>query len=178
MGAAVIHWHWRADWVGAWGQWAGALGTVAAVVVALWLAGRDTRLQRKREEATALAQARLVRISGPGGQVDRGKDGDQFQHTLNVAIANHGSLPILEMRAEVWGAGQSLREAAAFGCSEDVILAGQRREFPVGVTSLTGNFNMAAWRVRWKDPMTGGEWFVDGNGREPGRFKGQPPRPH
>lgn len=35
-----------ADWWGASGQWAGGIGTIAAVVVALWIAIRDGRLAR------------------------------------------------------------------------------------------------------------------------------------
>ncbi|MEV6624887.1 hypothetical protein AB0M83_22140 [Amycolatopsis sp. NPDC051106] len=48
----VKAWTWvtrarSADWWGAVGQWAGAAGTVAAVVVALWIARRDGRIARE-----------------------------------------------------------------------------------------------------------------------------------
>jgi hypothetical protein len=50
-----------ADWWGTAGQWAGALGSFAAVVVALTIAGRGTREAQTRERRRQQATATLVR---------------------------------------------------------------------------------------------------------------------
>lgn len=72
------------NWVGTIGQWVGAIGTIAAVVVALrlarWERRRDTTERRDEEEK---AQARLV--------VSR----LLFDATNRVAVLNNSSAPVL-----------------------------------------------------------------------------------
>jgi hypothetical protein len=64
------------EWWGAAGQWAGAVGTVAAVAVALWIAIRDGRVarvdRRKRDLRERQEQASRVTAwieTGPAGEV-------------------------------------------------------------------------------------------------------------
>jgi hypothetical protein len=65
--ATLVRLGWDPNWVGAIGQWAGAIGTVAAVIVALWL----PQWERKKAAAERLKQqleqqlrnARLVTIA-------------------------------------------------------------------------------------------------------------------
>jgi hypothetical protein len=48
------------DWVSALGQVAGAAGTFAAVVLALWVARRDGRWRRAEQSDREAGQARLI----------------------------------------------------------------------------------------------------------------------
>ncbi|NIH87376.1 hypothetical protein [Amycolatopsis granulosa] len=76
----------------AWGQWAGALGSMAAVIVALALAAVDGRRRRRELADRQAAQARTVTCT-----VTRsiGQDGDRDE--LSVVVHNHGQLPVTDV---------------------------------------------------------------------------------
>ncbi|GAA3858903.1 hypothetical protein GCM10022243_25730 [Saccharothrix violaceirubra] len=76
-----------ADWWGAAGQWAGALGSFAAVVVALAIAGSGTREARARERRRQQATATLVR-----GEFEL--SGNPYR----VALINDSPLPVFDVQ--------------------------------------------------------------------------------
>lgn len=72
------------DWMSAWGQVGGAAATVAAVIVALWIASRDRRRieQDRIDEAHGNAAMVMSEVRGSGV----------------IAIINHSPRPIREPR--------------------------------------------------------------------------------
>src|SRR6266540_1946602 len=70
-----------ADWIAAIGQALGAFFTLAAVIVALWIALRDEQRRHAEKERQALTQARLVRVRGTGVKLV-GEDEHGYQHEL------------------------------------------------------------------------------------------------
>src|SRR5947209_7244757 len=79
------------DWWGAAGQWAGAVGTVAAVVVALWIAIRDGRLaradrakreQRERQEQAAKVTAWIEYAGDHGSMVVSNANAEAINHVV------------------------------------------------------------------------------------------------
>jgi len=88
-----------ATWLSVAGQWVGALGTIAAVGLALWLAQRETRQltaeRRDREEA----QARLVVIELEYPEVG---DPGQYPYLGSTKITNHSEHhPVFRPRIEL-----------------------------------------------------------------------------
>jgi hypothetical protein len=77
--------HLDPDWVAAIGQVAGAIATVAAVVVALWIAARDRR-QHERDRIDAAGRAAMV--------FARDSSGD-------VVVTNYGDFPVRDVRVRV-----------------------------------------------------------------------------
>lgn len=78
------------------GAWAGAIGTFAAVVVALWVAISDTRRrdrqaadQLNRQARTVTARAELVPDEAPYGPPST--------HHMAIIIENHGILSVTRM---------------------------------------------------------------------------------
>ncbi|MEU4804335.1 hypothetical protein [Actinosynnema sp. NPDC023587] len=69
------------EWA-ALGQWAGGIGSAAAVIVALWIAHRDWTRARTAEAAEHQAQALLVLAE----VVDK-----------EIRVTNHGSRPVLRL---------------------------------------------------------------------------------
>lgn len=103
------------DVFAAWGQVAGAVGTLLAVVVALWIAIRDGRYRDKERRDTEMAHARLVfgsRASNP-------------PH-LTLSYTNHGSFPVTSVRLTgVLGCYKEVRSTGwtIDGSSEPYVLA-------------------------------------------------------
>ena len=93
-----------ADWLAAWGQVGGAVGTTAAVAVALWLGFRDRRWRRADQADRDVGQARLVTVDLQekfGGLMDD----DSLDTELHVVLTNNSTEPIvdvevLELRCE------------------------------------------------------------------------------
>lgn len=88
------------DWLAAWGQTAGAIGTAAAVGVALWLAFRESRWRRadqaERDAERAdrdAAQARLVTVEPTYPEVVYARD----LHIV-IKIVNASLLPIFDVK--------------------------------------------------------------------------------
>ena len=79
------------DWWGAAGQWAGGVGTIAAVVVALWIAIRDGRLARadrrerdlrERQEQAAKVTAWIEYAGGSGYMVVSNANAEAVNHVV------------------------------------------------------------------------------------------------
>jgi len=84
---------------GAWGQWAGALTSGVAVVVALWVAISDGRRRAREIADQKAAQARTITA-----RVDKMKAetrvGDRVwtNYVDAVVVENHGTLPITNVK--------------------------------------------------------------------------------
>ena len=79
------------DWWGASGQWVGGIGTIAAVVVALWIAIRDGRLAqadrrerdlRERQEQAAKVTAWIEYAGGQGFMVVSNANAEAVNHVV------------------------------------------------------------------------------------------------
>ncbi|HET6705475.1 hypothetical protein [Amycolatopsis sp.] len=79
------------DWWGASGQWVGGIGTIAAVVVALWIAIRDGRLARddrrerdlrERQEQAAKVTAWIEYAGGQGYMVVSNANAEAVNHVV------------------------------------------------------------------------------------------------
>ncbi|WP_033261775.1 hypothetical protein [Amycolatopsis vancoresmycina] len=79
------------DWWGASGQWAGGIGTIAAVVVALWIAIRDGRLARadrrdrdlrERQEQAAKVTAWVEYVGDHGCMVVSNANAEAINHVV------------------------------------------------------------------------------------------------
>ncbi|MEU0514332.1 hypothetical protein [Amycolatopsis sp. NPDC006125] len=81
-----------ADTFGAWGQWAGAIMSFFAVVVALGIAIRDGRVRADERADQVKAQARTVTVD-----VRKLKSDRWHYHWTSVVVENHGTLPITEI---------------------------------------------------------------------------------
>ncbi|WP_285488612.1 hypothetical protein [Amycolatopsis taiwanensis] len=75
------------EWWGAAGQWAGALGTFGAVVVALWIAMRDgRRAQQDRERLTEQEhRSHVARLAAWFGEPIELRDDGQLMATVDVS---------------------------------------------------------------------------------------------
>ncbi|WP_410587208.1 hypothetical protein [Amycolatopsis sp. lyj-23] len=87
-------WDIDADIFAGWGQWAGAAGSIAAVVVALGIAIRDGRMRDKERRDAEKAQARTV--TAEVRQLPRER-WNAFVSPFAVTITNHGNLPITQV---------------------------------------------------------------------------------
>ena len=79
------------DWWGASGQWVGGIGTIGAVVVALWIAIRDGRLAqadrrerdlRERQEQAAKVTAWIEYADGQGYMVVSNANAEAVNHVV------------------------------------------------------------------------------------------------
>lgn len=157
-----------ADWAGAWGQIAGAVGTFIAVAVALWIAIRETTARRREGDEHARAQARLVVVERPDVvNVNRDIEPDSIHHDLRFTIANYGDRPVLGIRVEVWLSEPVER---SFNRSERVVLRDQQVELDVRVHGKVGKSVVSAWGVAWTD-ADGRRWVVDCPGGEARRLR-------
>jgi hypothetical protein len=90
-----------ATWLSVAGQWVGALGTIAAVGLALWLAQRETRRITAERRDREAAQARLVVI-----ELEYPEFGDPgpYPHLGWTKITNHSEhQPVFRPRIESMG---------------------------------------------------------------------------
>jgi len=164
-----------ADWIAAVGQALGALFTLAAVIVALWIALRDERRRHAEQERLALTQARLVRVPGEGSK-SVGRDEHGYQHELTIYFTNHSERPVLDVYAEAWPADNPRDKPPRWALKTGIVLPGQDQPFMMKVTTPGASVTLNAWRVRWTD-ADGRQWCVDRRGEDPIPFNGQPPRP-
>jgi len=162
-----------ADWIAAIGQALGAFFTLAAVIVALWIALRDEQRRHAEQERQALTQARLVRVRGTGVKLV-GEDEHGYQHELTIYFTNHSERPVLDVYGEAWPADNPRHEPARWAVKTDAVLPGQDQPL---MMKVTGDVTLNAWRARWTD-ADGRQWCVDRRGADPILFAGQPPRPH
>ena len=101
------------DEFGAWGQWAGALGSFLAVVVALWVSVSDTRRRDRERRDQQAAQARTITAIATLHMYD---GAEEFKYQLVIKVSNHGTLPITDLEvlkvtegrwaSSVWERGQ------------------------------------------------------------------------
>ncbi|RSD24902.1 hypothetical protein [Amycolatopsis eburnea] len=82
-----------ADWWGASGQWVGGIGTIAAVVVALWIAIRDGRIARedRRERDLRERQEQAAKVTAWIERAEAGSDaaGYMVVSNANAEAVNH-----------------------------------------------------------------------------------------
>lgn len=88
-----------ADWLAAWGQVVGAFATFAAVVVALWLASRESGRVKVVLKMGGLADDGLAKITAPLNKVKPGMGADLTTQgftrpIVEVEVANIGRLPV------------------------------------------------------------------------------------
>ena len=83
--SGVHHWHVE---LGPLSEWAGAVATTGAVMVALYIAGRDRRQRLAERHTEDQTQARLVRL-----EVSLWRN----KPVVVVKLLNFGSLPILDV---------------------------------------------------------------------------------
>jgi hypothetical protein len=77
------------DWVSALGEVAGAVGTVAAVVVALWVSNRSMRQQRAEQADREAGQARLITV-----------DFYRADGRWWVRTTNHSAAPVFDVQID------------------------------------------------------------------------------
>ncbi|MFJ8966985.1 hypothetical protein ACIRG5_47100 [Lentzea sp. NPDC102401] len=82
------------DVFAAWGQWAGGLGSIAAVVVALWIVRRESIRTHRTEEAQRIGRAHAITAAYKTCPID--DPGQTFRY--GIQVANHGSLPVIDVR--------------------------------------------------------------------------------
>lgn len=122
-----------AEWFGAWGEWAGAVATVAAVWVALRIANRDSRRREAEDEQRALNLANLVLVGFPGFD-DEG---------MVIDFVNHSGRLMLNVHAEVWAPCTDGQRTAAMGAvQEAVVQPGEPGRWRLGRPGSD------AWRLR------------------------------
>jgi hypothetical protein len=90
-----------ADWLSAWGQIGGAVGTLLTLSVAIFLARRDSRWRRAEQADRDIAQARLLTVDA-----DYAYTGSR-PFEMIVIIANNSAQPMLDVNVE---AVRSLQE--------------------------------------------------------------------
>jgi hypothetical protein len=78
--------HLDSNWVGAIGQWAGAIGTVAAVWTALRISAKDGRQREQDRVDEARGRAAMVFTKDDGG---------------SVVVANHSDRPVRDVAVRV-----------------------------------------------------------------------------
>ncbi|SDM63354.1 hypothetical protein [Allokutzneria albata] len=117
-----------AVWWGAVGTWVGAFATTAAVVAALWIAGRDARVRRAERADRDKAQARLLVVV----MANRGE-------FLTVRVENHSAAPLFDVAlthvepAPAWRLGPSTVQRP----THEVLKAGEH--FQRNIELLDGN---------------------------------------
>lgn len=116
--AAITSFIMNSDWWGALGQWAGAVGTIAAVAAALHIANREARtaearqrLEVEQREARELASAHQREIETASLVIIETEYIDETQFSghlssddapdVGIRITNHSSEPILLPRLEL-----------------------------------------------------------------------------
>ncbi|WP_410596228.1 hypothetical protein [Amycolatopsis sp. lyj-23] len=77
------------DWWGASGQWAGGIGTIAAVVVALWIAIRDGRLAREDRRERDLRERQEQAAKVTAWIEYTGDQGYMIVSNANAEAVNH-----------------------------------------------------------------------------------------
>lgn len=108
------------DWMSAITQIAGTVGTLAAVAVALWVAGRDGRRLRAELSDREAGQARLI-IAG----VHR-EGGRWWVRTTNHSAAPVFGIEVVEVRHE--GGVSAVEAVRGSPAVLDVLAAGQSRD--------------------------------------------------
>lgn len=115
----LFWWSWPTDEFAAWGQWAGGIGAIAAVITTLWIMSRDRRKHQAELEQAARDAARAHERELEAAEelraararaVVAGYDIEQQPTRLGkirpdwlspmLKIANHGSTPVLEVVLE------------------------------------------------------------------------------
>lgn len=84
------------DVFAAWGQWAGGIGSLAAVLAALWIAIADTRRRDHEQRDQQAANARTVTTRCEWTTQDSGL----YERNLVLHVTNHGPRPVLDVHLE------------------------------------------------------------------------------
>ncbi|MFF4600146.1 hypothetical protein [Amycolatopsis sp. NPDC001319] len=110
------------DWAGL-GQWVGGLGSLAAVVAALWLAGAETRRERVREAERVRLHPYFV-----SGQWEDAGDGRR--RSWELVVTNRGTDPVVDVEVLTLRTRNSPR-VIPIGLSKAVLLPSERWEVPL-----------------------------------------------
>lgn len=86
---------WPTDVFAAWGQWAGGIGSILAVVAAVWVVRRDSKIKRRDEHELRVSRARGI-IASPAERPPSG-DGGFAISELGFEVTNHSQAPVLEV---------------------------------------------------------------------------------
>lgn len=183
-----------AEWFGAIGQWAGAIATVGAVWVALWLPRHESaqREEGRKKELYELSEreARLIVVSGIGIEpATEPGEFRQYPHRLQFVFYNYGSQPVFDLYTEAWWPEDALEGPPGTAILQGTVEPGQPKEGGrspsfgdhlcwVPASRREADPPVKAWRVRWTD-IFGNQWCVDQRDQgQPLPYKdGQPPRP-
>ncbi|MEU8164139.1 hypothetical protein ACIP95_21865 [Micromonospora parva] len=163
-----------AAWISAIGQALGALATAAAIVVALYLAGKEGRDRKNGDFRRSLAQAKLVRVGGPGSVSPEERFG-QNEYRIEFKVENHSDRPILDLYVEVWTVPTKLTEQPSMAGHSDVWKPEQAESLRLNAGEQEPS--VVAWRVRWTD-ADGQQWCVDKVRADPYPYVSEPPRPY
>jgi hypothetical protein len=109
----LMMWAMPPDEFGAWGQWAGALVSAIAVVIALWVTLRDSRrhLLEKADQRAAQARTITARVEEIRGSdiEERFRIFGAYGSIQIIVVENHGNLPVTGVaihqvhREDPWG---------------------------------------------------------------------------
>ncbi|MEU7848481.1 hypothetical protein AB0B74_30675 [Micromonospora parva] len=163
-----------AAWIGAIGQALGALFTAAAVVVALCLASKESRDRKREDFGRSLAQAKLVRVGGPGLVAPNERHG-RNEYRTEFKIENYSDRPILDLHIELW-TGQTKRTERPNMAVHSDVWKREQAEF-LRLSAGEQEPAVTAWRVRWTD-ADGRQWCIDKAGTDPYPYAGEAPRPY
>lgn len=153
-----------ADWLAAWGQIGGALGTVATLSVAIWLARRDSRWRKAEQADRDATQARLLTIDTDYAY------GGKSPWQMVVLIANNSTLPMLDVKIELVRNSDAVDLGWRYGADdpetqvsanvlrpgkqlvvEIELVDGNKQQWPNGTDSVTVTYmdnNGLCWRRR------------------------------
>lgn len=147
------------DWVSALGQAVGAVGTLLAVVVALWVASRDGRRRRAEQSDRDAGQARLIIAD-----VHR-EGGRWWVRTTNHSAAPVFGVEVVEVRYE--GGVSVVEPVSGAPAVLDMLGAGETRDRAI---TADGNPSSGVVVLRYLD-SAGLRWHREGTG-QPERMLG------
>ncbi|QYN26697.1 hypothetical protein [Amycolatopsis sp. DSM 110486] len=156
------------DWAGL-GQWVGGLGSLAAVVAALRIAGAETRRERAREAERV--RLHPYYISGQWDEVVEG-----LNSKWHLVVTNRGTDPVVDVELlTLRGLNASAPYSLRIGMSKSVLLPGEVWEPPlyrlpgdvqIAISDEMRQLDMMEAEIVFRD-LYGGRWRRVGN-RPPG----------
>lgn len=150
---------------GSLAEWAGATGTVAAVIVALWVAIKDARQRKSERKDEQAAQARLVVVDAHE---------DVIGGFLAITVTNHSASPVFAVVVETVHVTPDPLRVRFVGHREWIrIDAGERKQAACQLFAMDGT-TLAT--VKAPSIVSADVSFVDSAGLRWRRWGNTPPR--